>query len=469
MSNWSNGWAQKHDSTMTTPADEGNPNPFKLLGLPTQIDYQDAEVSELPLFRQDRPLDGTPAGAFLNELPADVPMLTADIPMVDVIPPDIGASSLCTFQPDLEFEGPETMSFSVSPEAQTLQLCPGPPPPPLQDGSRQPLLPAPGTRLDSSPSSKKVRAGAVSMARDLWEALQLHVQGTKERLMVLQENHLVELLCSMSAADIAGCGLRTLHSSLGQPGAQPPLDLICFTHLIYSMSLIVHKEDAQIRGDKLFTQVVSYASQFSKEDRQAYFPIVDILWKPNGMSEDEVVGLMRKTSSASRRKGKQTMPSCTVPSADILVSLAQIFLDELEHAAVQELDKPQLQSSGLCRQHMDSKLLDFGARLHFGDPLEYLFSTLVPFYGHVPTAFTKVQELRCKVNSGNGITARRLELELMHVGLVSNNYVWKLRAVLVNNVRPAYLPTYSWTTTLLPCEAALTHSVLSRLPMHTQE
>ncbi|KAG9253398.1 uncharacterized protein F5Z01DRAFT_658707 [Emericellopsis atlantica] len=416
MSNWSHGWAPQQDSTMTTPADECNPNPFTLLGLSTQVDPQSTRAPELTFFPQDQLLDGM-ANTFLNELPADVPMVAADIPVVDVTPPDTGGMSLCTFQADLQFGAPEpTTTFPVPLDEQALQLCPNDPPAPLQD-TQQPSGPQAEATVKPSPSPKtKVRVGATSMIKDLWEALQLHVENTKKRLVVLQDNHLVKHLCSMSAADVTGCGLRTLHSNLGQSSEQSPVDLLCFIHLIYSMSLLVHKEDAQARGDRLFHQVVSYASKFSKEDRQAYFPIVDILWKPNGMSEDDVVGLMRKTSSASRRKGMQKSQDPREPLSDILVSLAQIFLDELEYAAVQELDKPQLRTSDLCRQHTSSGLLIFGAELPSGIPLDYLVDTLVAAYGDVPPFLAKIHELRRQVISGNSITARRLELELIHVG-----------------------------------------------------
>ncbi|KAI6782105.1 uncharacterized protein J7T54_002342 [Emericellopsis cladophorae] len=415
MSNWSHGWAHQQDSTMTTPADECNPNPFTLMGLSTQVDPQCTRAPEPTFFPQDQLFNGM-ANTFLTELPADVPMVAADIPVVDVTPPDNSAMPLCTFQPDLQFDAPDPTTFVVPPSEQVLQLCPNDPPATLQD-TQQTLGPQAETTRKSGLSPRTPdRVGATSIIKDLWEALQLHVENTKKRLVVLQDNHLVNHLFSMSATDVASCGLQTLHNGLGHSNEQSAIDLLCFTHLIYSMSLLVHKEDAQARGDRLFHQVVSYASKFSKEDRQAYFPIVDILWKPNGMSEDDVVGLMRKTSSASRRKGKQKEQNPTEPQLDILVTLAQTFLDEIEYAAVQELDKPQLRASDLCRQHTSSGILTFGPELSLGIPLDYMVNKLVVAYGDVPPFLAKMHELRRGVMSGNSITARRLELELIHVG-----------------------------------------------------
>lgn len=311
MSSWSGGWARVNgfDSTLTSPADDFAPsNPFASSYKPE---------CEFPSTNPFQSQDNQPAvgdqlnvnleQTFSTELPADMPM-------VDVIPPsDPMGPSLDPFQPSFPFDAATASDLSLGTALS------------LNQDSQSQALPS---KLESD-STGSHHGSAHSLVSTAWDALQMHVAESMERLRDIQDNHLVDQLRAMSPELVASTGLKALDSILNRTIVESPVDLLCFVHLVYSFSLVIHEQDAPTRGTKLFSQAMSYASWLTKLDRHPYFVIVDALWKPSGMDKSEVVGLMRKSSSAAatRLKGKQPQQLAPEPSTDSLAFVAQFFLD----------------------------------------------------------------------------------------------------------------------------------------------
>lgn len=160
----------------------------------------------------------------------------------------------------------------------------------------------------------------------------MHVAESKERIRVVEQNPLADELRNLSPDAVGFTGLETLKKILDGIPVDSPIDTLCFVHLIYSFYLVIHERGAPTRGSKLFAQAVSYTSRL-RQDHQAYLSIVDLLWKPSDMKHEDVVGLIRKTSNASRERSLEghgpgsSFAASESPAEDALVLVARFFLD----------------------------------------------------------------------------------------------------------------------------------------------
>ena len=421
-SSWSDVWARGpgFESTLTTPADEFAPsNPFG---------HSSKPVPEFSSSNPSQSQDGQPGvsdrldvnmeQSVSTELPADIPI------MVGVISPS---------EPTVASSSPSQHSFpfnTVTPS--DLSLGAGLP---LNgDPQDQTRFPRTEPELTSSPQGR-----THSLVQTAWGTLQMHLSESMERLRNIEDNHLVGQLLAMSPELVASTGLKTLDSILDRTIVESPIDLLCFIHLVYSISLVIHGEDAPNRGNTLFSQAISYASALTKMDHHPYFTIVDALWKPNGMKKSDVIGLMRKTSSAaaSRSKGKQPHHLAPGPSTDSLAFVAEFFLDgeynkkrimhcawyqltsaELEYSAIQDTNHPNIQTSDLCIHHMMDPTFHMAEGSQIDMRLGSMKRTLTQQHADVPKFVARLGDLVNRVKSSNGSTVRRLELELMNVGKV---------------------------------------------------
>lgn len=307
-SSWSDEWARApgYESTLTTPADEFAPNnPFG----PSHKPAPEFPTSN-PFLSEDAQLgvnDQLDVNMGQTELPANIPI------MMGVIPPTDPAAALNPFQPPFPFG---TTTTSDLPLDTDLSL----------NGNIRNQTQFP--RLELEPTGSD-HGRAHSLVKTAWGALQMHVAESMERLQNIENNHLVVQLLAMSPELVTSAGLKALNNILDRVMVESPIDLLCFIHLVYSFSVVIHEQDAPSRGSMLFSQAISYASWLTKPDRRPYFTIVNALWKPSGMEKGEVVALMRKTSNAaaSRPKGKQPQHLAPEPSMDSLAFVAQFFLD----------------------------------------------------------------------------------------------------------------------------------------------
>lgn len=177
-------------------------------------------------------------------------------------------------------------------------------------------------------------ADANSLVGTAWDALKAHVSSSMKKLQHLAHNPLVQRLQSMSPQDVAQTGLNTLKAIIegGQP--KSAIEILCFVHVTYSLSIIVHEDDAQSRSKQLYVQAYLYRDTLMPGERDAYHEVVAAIWEPLGLSKTEfdILKLERRHASVSRSrslKGKErTTPAAQArPRLDDLLEVALFFLD----------------------------------------------------------------------------------------------------------------------------------------------
>lgn len=339
ISSWSGGWVHSRDfeSALTSPADDLGPcHPFgpsnEALGaFDCQFDgsvtdpFSVPPASELPILDVTPPshssLDHTITSAEAFQIPA----FSFDISELPSLPTDYESdqSPLGTYEQSsisppttalarVNHEGSNTRSQEKTSKKKNRK-------------SQSSLPPVPDSSSDGDHHSS-----AATLIRNAYEALELHVAESMARLQHVKNSALVDQLRQTPTNVMAAVGLDTLTRLLENSAVKSPSDLLCFVHLAYSFSLVIHEHDAPTRGTKLFSQAVSYASWLTRDDRRSYLQIVNLLWKPNSMNDDEAIGLMRKASAASRSaqgKGIQASAPCHTMYEDSLIGVSQIFLD----------------------------------------------------------------------------------------------------------------------------------------------
>ena len=172
------------------------------------------------------------------------------------------------------------------------------------------------------------RATAHSLLQSAQDMLALHISQSASRLGSIRQNSLARQFCNMSTRAVASAGLETMEQIL--QGQQPasPVKLVCFVHLIYSLSLLLHEQDSQKRLSDVFIQAISYNSWLPRRDRLAYIRVVDYLWKPNEMADDELLRLINTNASPSASVLVDfSLNSGRDLRRDPLVTTSQNFLD----------------------------------------------------------------------------------------------------------------------------------------------
>ncbi|KAH6895334.1 hypothetical protein B0T10DRAFT_455596 [Thelonectria olida] len=387
MSAWSGAWTKVagFESTLTSPADDhASPgglfrnNSFLIPDKPSKYHGYDCD-------------NGT-SDPFFSELPADIPMMDANMPSDN--PQDNLGLDQTVFSLDT------SMSADLSLESNLV----------LTDASTMPP-PMPRAAVTEPVPTYSVRPR--SLIDTAWDALEMHVVQSMAKLQRMTKNHLVNQLRNMSTHSIAMDGLATLTEILQGQRPTSPVKLLCFVHVIYSFSLVVHEQDAPNRWSDLFGQAMSYSAWFSRQDRQLYVQIVDALWKPAAMTTEEVVSLVRAKTSVSRSsslKGKEPETiSAHQASQDSLAFVAQYFLDH----------DPEIQTSPLCMQHLGDIALDVAPSTPYGIAVEFVLKYGFQTYAvDHPRFQASLDEILERSHSSYGTTTRRLELELMNAGKI---------------------------------------------------
>ncbi|KAH6996463.1 hypothetical protein BKA56DRAFT_472639 [Ilyonectria sp. MPI-CAGE-AT-0026] len=400
MSAWSGPWAKVagFESTLTSPADDLN-SPGGLLRSNSFL---------IP----DKPSKGhgwddcgnAASNSFFSELPADIPMMDT-VPTADSLQNSLGLD-----QSVFSFDTSGSVDLSLRSNLVLTDDSSMPPPMP-QISITEPVV---GYYAYANPRS---------LIGTAWDALEMHVVESMDKLQRMNKNHLVNQLRSMSAHSIAVSGLEALGDVLDGCRPATPVKLLCFVHVIYSFSLVVHEQDAPSRWTDLFGQAMSYSTWFSRQDRQLYIQIVDALWKPAGMTETDVVNLVRAkgSSSISRSlslKGKEPESvAATQSSKDSLVIVAQYFLDQLEYSAIHTIDEPEIQTSELCMQHLGDTTLNMTSDSPLAIAVNFMLKYGFQEYtADSPSFLASLDDILQRVVSNYVSTSRGLELELMHAG-----------------------------------------------------
>lgn len=396
ISAWSGPWARAtgFESTLTSPSDDvvspGGLVPSK----PFAHLHKATMVQDWGTYNNEAP------EPYLSELPADIPMM-------DALPTDDSLQGTLVSEDQVAFSFVEPLPTKL----------PSEPNPPLIDENAIMTTAAPSAMIGYWSSPRAL----INSASD---ALQMHVDTSMAKLGQMNKNHLVNQLRSLSTRSIASNGIETLMQML--EGQQPtePVKILCFVHLIYCFSLVVHEHDAPSRWMDLFGQAMSYSTRFSRQDRQSYVQIVDALWKPAEMTEAQVISLVRsKTSSSASRtpslKGKEREVTF-VPQQDrdSLVFVAHYFLDQLEHSVVNSIIEPEIQSSDLYIQHLSVPSVMMHQNSLFATAVNVMLKHNFQQYSHFQDFAASLNGLSHRTNSNSISTPRRLELELMSIGKI---------------------------------------------------
>ncbi|KOS17585.1 hypothetical protein ESCO_003145 [Escovopsis weberi] len=401
LSGWSGAWAKSTTgfaSVLTSPCDDlvspedALPAVDAFAGSSKPMDFTGPELGEIV------------ANTFLSELPAEVP--------------GIGAYSRELLLHDPMTTALEQSDFSF--EA-TVPLHPGlsvHPAMGMTDGIDMPQAFPPAPEMLSASDL----GNAHSLVEAAEDTLRVHISESAVKLGQLSSNAVANEFRSMSPAAVALAGLETMTNILDGRPATTCTSMICFIHLVYSLSLMVHEQDIEIRCGGLFRQALLYSNWFSEHERPWYIEAVYSLWKPSQISDADVIEILKAApggpASVSSGKGKAIERSLEGPDADSLVFVAQYFLDELEYLALREVEHPDVRASALCMHHIKDFLhMDHDAPSPFSIAAKFLvergFST--QFYG-VPEFLPSAQNIVEQVKSGRISTVRQLELELMQAG-----------------------------------------------------
>ncbi|KAJ9148915.1 Zinc finger protein [Pleurostoma richardsiae] len=268
-----------------------------------------------------------------------------------------------------------------------------------------------------------------SIVVSAWDALQEHIVCSSVKLHDVRDNPLVDQLMSLSAKTIATTGLRVLRSVLNGQTPTSPIDTLCFTHLVYSLSLVVYEDDAPSHFSKLFSQCLSYTFQFAPPDRHLYHTAVMTIWQPDNYTEAQsgagvLGGEAGSLQRSSSNKGKQRATDgnvCDSDSKDALLSTAIHFLDELEASAVLSESSSSLEvlSSELWTKHTQDLSSETPPNNPFTIAVSFALNLLTQHFFKFDQLGSHLAGVQRRVNGGSVRSVRRLELEVLQAGKIS--------------------------------------------------
>ncbi|KAL6890819.1 hypothetical protein GGI43DRAFT_425308 [Trichoderma evansii] len=203
-------------------------------------------------------------------------------------------------------------------------------------------------------SKESTGATSFALVRSVQDALRMHITDSREKLETIHENSLKKELCQVSLSFIALAGIETMADILEGHQNASPLDLLCFIHIVFSLSLVIHEHDALKYAATLLKQALLYSGWFSEPDRTSFIEVVITLWGHIEVDNNGITQLLQSTIPDSR--GKQPEHSLHILKSDPLVLLAAYFLDELEHKTLHE-HSYKGQPSELADQHYKDSLV----------------------------------------------------------------------------------------------------------------
>ncbi|KAK3944935.1 hypothetical protein QBC46DRAFT_373656 [Diplogelasinospora grovesii] len=385
-SNWSGTWSMASDmgTNLTSPVDLVSPigflsdDPFA-----DQISkYHDA----CPDFLHD----------FYSELPADLPLAKA--------PADMASDPLVLpFKAAQQTMLPYTANMMANEDT------------------------APMIELDEPEveESNVCCSETKSMIASAWDALQEHIVSSMVKIQSVRGNPLADQLRSMSTRTIATAGLRTLRALLngGQPTSAS--DTLCFIHVVFAFSLVIHEQGASHRSKDLFLQTLSYANSLPPNDRDLYSQLAFHIWQPSDVTQADInqffvknPGVPLSRSSSLKGKAPEVTGGSGDCSMDSMLVAARNFLDELECSLVlgQIPSSPDIQGSELYTRHLRDASLPVAVNEAFRVTVEWIVMTLAQCFANAGDLVGELDGVKLGVNGGLISSIRRVEIELLHAG-----------------------------------------------------
>ncbi|KAK7449105.1 hypothetical protein Landi51_06184 [Colletotrichum acutatum] len=287
---------------------------------------------------------------------------------------------------------------------------------------------------------------ANSLVGSAWDTLKTHISSSLEKLQHVSYSALVAQLKDLSPQQVADRALVTLKSMSEGRHPASSIDTLCFVHLVYSISLVVHEDGARDRSRELFAQTSLYSNVLPEWEQSDYLRVASAIWQPLDLSAGELDGVSSrkyrgKVSRSSSKKGKErdSGPSTyqPEPGQDKLLEVAMFFLDELDYAVLSsgQPESGEVLTSLLWAQHWqyDTNRAPLNGALSAS--FKGIRSKLNQDFPHADGLSAKLKRIQKRINDGSIWSARQAEIELMQAGKGSmvlpnyfNHYVPRVRA-----------------------------------------
>ncbi|KAI0159267.1 hypothetical protein BJ166DRAFT_593459 [Pestalotiopsis sp. NC0098] len=276
------------------------------------------------------------------------------------------------------------------------------------------------TENDANPDNgtETFSSDTKTLITDTWHTLQQHMSYSLPNIRAM-DNNLARRLRGLSAKDITLKGLAALKSILSNVDPADPLDYLCFIHVIYAFTIVIHEEEATLHMSRLFKQALAYRNFVSASDCSEYAAIVTAIWEP--INSEETRSVLGRSSNA-KGKGPELRVNSSIPfSLDPLVEVAQNFLDDLENAMSTGVNSSQsldVMTSELYSTHV----AETGPRMEpipdaFRITVNYVVQMLSQHFGpHSSSLAPRLRSIGQKVSNGLITSVRRMELELLQTG-----------------------------------------------------
>ncbi|KAI0889062.1 uncharacterized protein GGS22DRAFT_196757 [Annulohypoxylon maeteangense] len=257
------------------------------------------------------------------------------------------------------------------------------------------------------------------LVQSSWEALEEHVSSSISKLSHIEGNPLVERLRMQSPKAIALSGLSSLRNVLQGSNLTDPLDYICFVHLIYAFSLVIHENELAARCDMLYRQALSYRRFIDPSQVEYYTQIATIIWQPtsNNESSTQRISLRGSSSGKGKEREHRTGPRINIDT-DPLVAVGQNFLDDIEHSVISSSsERPiEVNASELWSTHLVDFQPDSSHESPFTITVDYIIQCLDLKFSNSKTLLPRLTEIGRRVRAGHITTIRKLELAILQAG-----------------------------------------------------
>ncbi|OTA63572.1 hypothetical protein K449DRAFT_28272 [Hypoxylon sp. EC38] len=282
---------------------------------------------------------------------------------------------------------------------------PGSKPPDVPSGFLEPS--------DRGPETK-------TLVESAWDALQEHVSSSLLKLSHIEGSPLAQRLRTQSPKAVALTGLSCLKNILQGNDPTDPLDYICFVHLIYAFSLIIHENELGTRSNLLYQQAFTYQRHIDVANVEDYAQIVTAIWQPTSDPQSRTRRGVTMSGS-SNPKGKEPdygRDSRIDAETDLLVAVGQNFLDDLENSVIASgSQKPtEVHTSELWSTHF----IDFQPETVHNNPftitVDYIIQVLSSKFHDAQMLVSRLREIGQSVHVGYITTVRKLELAILQAG-----------------------------------------------------
>ncbi|KXJ92364.1 hypothetical protein Micbo1qcDRAFT_233641 [Microdochium bolleyi] len=286
--------------------------------------------------------------------------------------------------------------------------------------SSSPSIPRRETQVRTFAEPTPATDAGKLLVEEMWEALQQHVESSFAKLFELTNNPLAVRLRRESPVSIATKGFESLRSILHGKDPSDPLHYLCFVHVVYAFSLVLHEDELVEQSELLFKQALAYRSFLTPSWYDCYSEIVSRIWNPEVHAGFQAISMLPSHQRLSGRVGAhqfRTSPESPLDK-DALATVSQDFLDEFESLVInsKSMRPADILSSALWSTHMDDLRTEHGSNQPFIAGAHYIINVLVQSFRDSPGIS---QRLRCvgqRVHNRDTSTVRRLEMELMQAG-----------------------------------------------------